>query len=122
MEESDLQALLSAAQSRIRGVCVLLAKPRHCHPRECVALFREAQGYLEWFRDSVRVAAAPPARGLRRQATELAEEIRHAAILLERTALYGGRWLERIRATAPEYTAAGGHALQQIRGHISYLG
>jgi hypothetical protein len=121
MREPDLQELLAAAESRVRGARVLLAGPRTCNLDECVTLFREAQGYLEWFRDSLP-RAGPPNRGLRRQATALAAEIRQAGVLLEQAARYGRRWLERLRSMAPEYTASGGRAPLHIRGQISFLG
>ena len=121
MQEHDLQGLLAAAQSRVRGAQELLARPRACNPDECVTLFREAQGYLEWFRDSLP-HAGPPGRGVRRQAIALAAEIRQAGVLLEQAARGGRRWLERLRWTPPEYTASGRPVPLQVRGHISYLG
>jgi|HubBroStandDraft_1064217.scaffolds.fasta_scaffold00235_6 hypothetical protein len=121
MQEPDLQGLLAAARSRVRGARVLLARPRACHPDECVTLFREAHGYLEWFRDSLPFAQ-PSNRDLRRQATSLAGEIRQAAVLLEQAARYGRRWLEGRRSAAPEYTAAGARVPIHIRRHISFLG
>lgn len=120
MPKPDPQVLLTAAQSRVRGARALLARPRDCNLDECVTLFREAQGYLEWLRDSL-----PPAgdsgRGLRRQATTLAGEIRLAGVLLEQAARSGRRWLERLRPPGPEYTASGQPAPQPVR-HMSLLG
>jgi hypothetical protein len=121
MREHDLQGLLAAAQSRVRGVRALLARPRVCNLDECVTLFREAQGYLEWLRDRLP-QAGPASRDLRPQASTLAGEIRQAGVLLEQAARYGRRWLERLRSISPEYTASGSAAPLQIRGHISFLG
>jgi hypothetical protein len=121
MRERDLPELLAAAQSRVRGACALLARPRACHLEECVTLFRETQGYLEWLRDNLS-HAGPPGRDLRRQATALAGEMRQAGILLELAARSGRRWLERLRSMSPEYTAAGSRVPLQIRGRISFLG
>ncbi|MGA3042644.1 MAG: hypothetical protein ABSF54_17855 [Bryobacteraceae bacterium] len=121
MPERDLQKLLAAAGSRVRGARVLLLRPRTCNLDECVSLFREAQGYLEWFRDSLS-RAGPATRGLRHQATVLAAEIQQAGILLEQAARSGRRWLERLRAVSPEYTASGGRAPLELRGRISFLG
>jgi hypothetical protein len=121
MRERDLEELLAAAQSRVRGARILLARPRACNLDECVTLFREAQGYLEWFRDSFPPSGAA-APGLRRTATTLAGEIRQAGVLLEQAAQFGRRWLERLRPAAPEYTASGARAPLDIRGRISFLG
>jgi hypothetical protein len=121
MREHELQGLLAAAQSRVRGTCALLARPRACNLDECVTLFREAQGYLEWLRDSLP-QAGPAGRELRGQATNLAGEIRLAGVLLEQGALLGRRWLERLRSMAPEYTASGSAVPLDIRGRISFLG
>jgi len=121
MRERDLQGLMAAAQSRVRSARSLLARPRACNPDECVTLFREAQGYLEWLRDSL-TQAGPAGRDMRRQATTLAGEIHQAGVLLEQGALLGRRWLERLRSMAPEYTASGSAVPVQIRGRISFLG
>jgi hypothetical protein len=121
MREHDLQGLLAAAQSRVRGARALLARPRACNPDECVTLFREAQGYLEWLRDSLP-QAGPAGRDLRRQATGLAGEIRQAGVLLEQAARLGRRWLAGLRSMAPEYTASGSAVPVRIRGRISFLG
>ncbi|MGA2735975.1 MAG: hypothetical protein ABSG65_00835 [Bryobacteraceae bacterium] len=120
MREPDPQELLAAAQTRVRGVAALLARPRACNPDECITLFREAQGYLEWLRDSLPPAA--PVRGLHRQASGLAGEVRQAGVLVEHAARYGRRWLERLGSAPPEYTAAGSAVPLHIRGHISFLG
>lgn len=119
--EPDLKGLLAAAESRVRAARDLLARPRNCNPGECITLFREAQGYLEWFRDSLP-HAGPADRDLRRQATALAGEVRQAGLLLEHAALCGRRWLERLLSAPPEYTAAGGPMAPAVRGHISLLG
>jgi len=121
MREHDLQGLLSAARSRVRGARALLARPRACNPDECVTLFREAQGYLEWFRDSIS-RAGPGGRDLRRQAIALAGEIRQAGVLIEQAASLGRRWLASLRSMAPEYTASGSEVPLHIRGRISFLG
>jgi len=113
--------LLTAAQARVGGARVLLARPRDCNLDECVTMFREAQGYLEWFRDSLP-AAEQVNRTLRRQAIALAGEIGQSGVLLEQAARAGRRWLERLRSTPPEYTASGAHAPLRLLGHISYLG
>jgi len=121
MRERDLQGLLAAAQSRVRGAHVLLERPRACNLEECVTLFREAQGYLEWLRDSLS-RAGPVGRGLRPQAATLEGEVRQAGVLLQQGALLGRRWLAGLRAAAPEYTASGSAAPFPIRGRISLLG
>jgi len=121
MRERDLQGLLAAAQSRVDGARALLARPRACNPDECITLFREAQGYLGWFRDDL-LEAKRPNPDLRRQATGLAVEIRQAGVLIEQAAKFGRRWLERLRSMAPEYTAYGSTAPRDIRGRISFLG
>jgi hypothetical protein len=121
MREPDLYGLLAAAQSRVRGARALLARPRACNLDECVTLFREAQGYLEWFRDTLP-RAGPAGRELRRQATTLAAELLQAGVLLEQGACLGRRWLASLRAAAPEYTASGNEVPVHIRGRISLLG
>lgn len=121
MREHELNALLAAAQARVRGMRALLARPLACNLDECVTLCREAHGYLEWLRDSL-VKAGPASRTLGPRANALAGEIRQAGILLEQAARCGRRWLERLRSMSPEYTASGIPAPLQIRGHISFLG
>lgn len=121
MPGPDLQGLLAAAQSRVRGARAMLARPRACNPDECLALFREAQGYLEWFRDSLPKAGASN-RALRHQAIALAAEIRQAGVLLEPAARCGRRWLERIGTRSPEYTASGDTVPLRIHGRMSLLG
>lgn len=112
--------MLVAAATRVRGARALLARPRACRPDECVTLLREAQGYLEWLRDSL--AEAGPARHeLRAQAVALAGEIRQAGVLLERAVRSGRRWLERLQSNAG-YTAAGALLPLQPRGSIWFLG
>ena len=119
MPAQDPQALLAAAQARVRGARTLLERPRACRFDECVTLLREAQGYLEWLRDSL--AAAPAPRELRAKAVALASDIRHAGILLAQAGRYGRRWLERLQATAG-YTAGGLLAPLNGRGNLSILG
>jgi len=121
MREHDLQGLLAAAQSRVRGARALLARPRTCNLDECVTLFREAQGYLEWLRDRLP-QIVPASRDLRAQATTLIGEIRQAGVLLDQAAHYGRRWLERLGSRSPEYTASGSAVPLQVGGHISFLG
>lgn len=121
MREHDLQGLLVAAQSRVRGVRALLARPLACNPDECITLFREAQGYLEWLRDSLAVAG-PAGPELRCQAIAVAGEIGQAGALLQQAARFSRRWLDRLRAMSPEYTSSGATVPLRIRGQISYLG
>jgi hypothetical protein len=122
MRKHDLQGLLVAAQSRVRGVRALLARPLACNPDECITLIREAQGYLEWLRDSLPLAGPAAAPELHRQATALAGEIGQAGALLQQAARFGRRWLDRLRAMNPEYTSSGATVPLRIRGQISYLG
>ena len=121
MRERDLQGLLAAAQSRVTGARALLARPRACNADECVTLFREAQGYLEWLRDSLP-QAGPVGRDLRRQAIGLAGEIRQAGVLLDQAARLGVRWLAGLRSMAREYTPSGSAVPVRIRGRVSVLG
>jgi len=121
MCERDLQGLLAAAQLRVGGARALLARPRACPPDECVTLLREAQGYMEWFRDSLP-KAGPVSGDLRQQAAVLAGEVQQAGILLEGTARRGRRWLENLRSFSPEYTASGGRLARPMQGRLSYTG
>jgi len=121
MREPDLLGLLTAAQSRVRGARAILARPRSCNLDQCVTLFREAQGYLEWICDSLP-RTEPSRRNLRREAAALAGEIGQAGLLLEQAARLGRRWLEGLRSRAPEYTASGTAVPLHIRGRISCLG
>jgi len=121
MRETDLQELLTAAQSRVRGARILLARPRDCNMDQCVTLFREAQGYLEWARDCLP-PAAPGRADMRRQAALLAAEVRHAGVLLDQGARAGRRWLQTLRPAAPEYTASGSPVPFRVRAQISFLG
>lgn len=121
MAESDLQKLLTSAQSCVGGARALLARPRVCNIDECAALFGEAQGYLESARDSL-AQAGPGNRHLRRQAAMLNAEIREAGVLLEQAARYGRRWLKGLRRVAPEYTASGAAVPLRLSGQISFLG
>jgi hypothetical protein len=120
MPERDLPGLLAAAATRVRGARALLARPRACCLDECVTLLREAQGYLEWLRDSLG-NGGPARRDLRAQAVALAGEIRQAGILLERAARGGRHWLDRLQSSAG-YTAAGACLPLRPRGRISFLG
>jgi len=119
MPAQDLQALLAAAQDRVRGARTRLERPRACNLDECVTLLREAQGYLEWLRDSL--PGAPVPRDLRARAAALARDIRHAGILLEQAARYGRRWLERLQLSGG-YTPSGLLAPLEARGRLSFLG
>ncbi|HLY19874.1 MAG TPA: hypothetical protein VKR61_21755 [Bryobacteraceae bacterium] len=120
MPDHDSPRLLAAARARVAGARSLLARPRACNLDECVTLLREAQGYLEWLRDSLpRAGSARP--DLRGQALALAGEIRQAGVLLEQAARFGRRWLERLQSAAG-YTAAGTCVPLQPRGQISLFG
>jgi hypothetical protein len=121
MREDDLKGLLTAAQSRVGGARALLTRPRGCNLDECVTLFREAQGYLEWLRDSLP-RMGENGRDLRRQAAILAGEISQAGVLLEQAARFGRRWLANLRPADPEYTASGSAVPLRICGRISFLG
>lgn len=119
MDQRELDGLLAAAHLRIAGACDLLAQPRSCSAGQCITLFREAQGYLEWARD--RLPAVQPLNpDLRRQATGLSSELRRAEILLERAEQYGRAWLER--SCAPEYTTSGIRFALPFRSRISFTG
>ncbi|MGD0364685.1 MAG: hypothetical protein ABSC93_27725 [Bryobacteraceae bacterium] len=119
MPSPDPKELLVAARSRVSAARALLGRPLQCEAGECVTLFREAQGYLEWLRDSLPLSAR--SSHLLPQATALAGEIRHAGLLLDRAAILGCRWLEAWRPVSPEYTASGIRP-PRIRGAISYTG
>lgn len=121
MRDEELKGLLAAAQTRVSGARALLTRPRACNLDECVTLFREAQGYLEWLRDSLP-RVGENGRALRRQAAILAGEIGQAGVLLEQSVRCGRRWLANLRAADPEYTASGSAVPVKIRGRISYLG
>ena len=121
MRERTLQQFLAAAQSRVNSARDLLMRPRTCNIDDCGRYLREAQGYLERLRDSLR-EAGPAGRELREPLIALGREIRQAGALLEQAARFGRRWLERLRATSSSYTAAGGPALLPARGRISILG
>lgn len=120
MPPPDPEELLVAARSRVSAARALLGRPLQCQAGEYVTLFREAQGYLEWLRDSLRLSA--PSSHLRPQATALAGEIRQVGLLLDRAAFLGRRWLEAWHPVSPEYTASGSRPLLRIRGAISYTG
>jgi len=120
MPGQNPQTLLAAAQARVGSARALLAHPRTCSLDECITLLREAQGYLEWVRDSL-VGARPAPGNLRAQAQALAVEIRHAGTLLEQAVRFGRRWLERLQSSAG-YTSGGTCVPLQPRGRISILG
>ena len=120
MPERDPRALLKAARKRVALVRVRLAHPLTCNLDECVTLFREAQGYLEWLRDSL---AAGETRGkLRAAAIAVAGEIRQAGILLEHAAHCGRRWLQRLEPSSAEYGAGGCPVRPHVPARISTLG
>ena len=121
MPEPDLRQLLAAANSRVGAARTLLARPRACNAGECITLLREAEGYLEWVRDSLP-RAGPDSRNLRAQATALAVEIRQAGVLLDQAARRGRRWLGGLRSTSPEYTASGSAVPLRFPGRISFTG
>ncbi len=125
MREHDLRGLLAAACARVRGARALLVRPRACRTGECITLLREAQGYLEWLRDSLpaagQQAAASPGRELRIQAMALATEIRQTSLLLDSAARAGRRWLERLQSGSG-YTAGGVLPPLEARGQVSFLG
>ena len=81
-----------------------------------MTLFREAQGYLEWLRDSL----APPARPavFAPPGAALAGEIRQVGVLLDQAARFGRRWLEACGAISPEYTASGHPPASHRRAHL----
>ncbi len=120
MPERNLGALLAAARSRVGGARGMLERPRSCRLDECVTLLREAQGYLEWLRDSLPAARTGGAE-LRAGALALATELAHAGVLLDQAARRGRRWLERLESGAG-YTATGALPAWQGRGRISMLG
>jgi hypothetical protein len=113
--------LLAAAQSRVGDVRALLARPRDCRIEECVTLFREAQGYLEWLRDSLPPSAPAPV-SLRPKAIALAAEIRQLKVLIDRAALLGGRWLAALQPVSLEYSASGSRPRLRVSGVLSYTG
>jgi len=121
MPKHDLHGLLESAELRVRGARALLARPRVCNLEACVTLFREAQGYLEWVRDSLPEAGYAGG-GLRRQAIDLAGEIRQTGVLLDHAERFGRRWLERLRSMSSGYTVAGVRDPLRVRGRISLLG
>ena len=118
MRDQNLRKLLIAAQSRVRRARAMLARPRSCRLDECLSVLCEAQGYLEWLRDSL--PGGPPGN-LRAEALGLAGDIRQTSILLERAARLGRRWLARLAASAG-YTAAGQCVPLAGRGRLSIIG
>ncbi|HUO30808.1 MAG TPA: hypothetical protein VMU80_16405 [Bryobacteraceae bacterium] len=119
MPDSDLEKLC-AARARIAGARGLLVRPRACGLDECVTLLREAEGYLEWLRDSL-----PHGRGLdpelRAQAAALHTEIRQTGVLLAEAVRRGRRWLARLQAAAG-YDSCGALLPLAPRGRIAVLG
>lgn len=120
MTQRDPHELLVAAKQRLGGARGLLQRPRTCNVDECVTLLREAQGYLEWLRDSLSTAA-PVHAGLRGALKDLASDARQTGVLLEQAARFGRRWLDRLQSSL-DYTEAGRYAALQPRGRVSYLG
>jgi hypothetical protein len=120
MPERTLPWLLDAAHARLSQARSLLLHPLDCHVEACTTLFREAQGYMEWLRDSLRTKP-PVAHDLRQQMIALGVEIQHAGILLDQAARAGRAWLERIQASAG-YTAAGACLPLQAPEQISFFG
>jgi len=121
MREQDCAGLLGAARDRVAAVRAALVDPRACRVDECITLFREAQGYLEWLRDSLP-RASTEGRKLRASAADMAVELRQTGILLERASRAGAHWLERLRSTPPGYTADGNPTPLGLRGSLSLLG
>ncbi|MGA2134221.1 MAG: hypothetical protein ABSH50_18155 [Bryobacteraceae bacterium] len=119
MADPNPNMLLDAAQARIRGACLLLARPRACCLDECITQWREAQGYLEWLRDSLAGRATD--KQLRAQIMAAAVDIRQAGILLEQAARSGRRWLDRLQ-TGGGYTADGTYRPLSGSGRISFFG
>jgi len=120
MPERTVPWLLDAARARLSQARALLLHPRDCHLEDCTTLFREAQGYLEWLRDSLPTKP-PVAHNLHPQMIALGVEIQHTGILLDQAARSGRAWLERIQASAG-YTAAGACLPLQGPGQISFFG
>jgi hypothetical protein len=120
MRERSLEDLVAAARTRVAGVRAALTRPRACHLDECVTRLREAQGYLEWLRDSL-AGDLRPGGGLRRPLLALETEIRHTGILLGQAARFGRRWLERWQPSA-SYTADGTFPPMEPRGHMAFFG
>ncbi|HVN04289.1 MAG TPA: hypothetical protein VMT86_07710 [Bryobacteraceae bacterium] len=119
MPDPDLEKL-RAARARLAGARGRLARPRACSLDECVTLLREAQGYLEWLRDSLQAGRGlrPEARA---QAVALRAEIRHTGVLLQEAVRRGRRWLERLQ-TAGGYNSSGALLPLAPRGRIAILG
>jgi hypothetical protein len=118
VRDQNLRQLLMASQSRVRRARSMLAHPRSCRLDECLSILCEAQGYLEWLRDSLPEA---PSANLRAEALVLANDIRQTGVLLERGARLGRRWLARLAASAG-YTAAGQCVPLAARGRLSIIG
>src|SRR5690348_12115199 len=110
---------MEAARGRVGDLRAALLRPRECDIEACITRLREAEGYLEWLRDSLD---RQPRRvdGLGAQARALHAEIGQAAVLLEQAARYGRRRLDGRRP--PEYDALGAPAPFLVRGSVSLLG
>ena len=125
MADHELRGLLDAAAARVCSARALLVRPLACRTGECITLLREAQGYLEWLRDSLPATAPPltgaPGHELRAQAMVLAAEILQTGLLLESAARVGQHWLARLQAGSG-YTAGGVLPPLEARGQVSFLG
>lgn len=76
------------AQQRVRAACTLLMRPLACDADACLALFRDAQADLERLRERLAEGGVRGA-DLRGPAANLANDIRHGGVLLERAAGFG---------------------------------
>jgi len=120
MPARPAEELLVAAALRVSWTRAVLARPRACHLDECVTWLREAQGYLEWLRDSLP-GMPRDTRPLRKDAAALAAQIRHTDILLEQAARFGRHWIECLRSSAA-YKADGTFPPLAPCGRISFFG
>src|SRR5579871_5249048 len=120
MPDRRLGELLANAQQRLCAARRMLLRPRDCNLDECVSLLREAQGYLEWLRDSLAAQRSVPP-GLRKGAISLAADIQQTGALLDQAARFGRRWLERLQCAAG-YSADGLRPPLAPRGRLSILG
>ncbi len=121
MRRNELEEMLMGAQQRVRAACTLLMRPLACDADACLALFRDAQADLERLRERLAEGGVRGA-DLRGPAANLANDIRHGGVLLERAAGFGRRWLERLPGVSPEYTASGDRPSRAFRGRVSCLG